>query len=244
MESNRLNSFGITCEIVKEQWIQMLYSETLDVAFGIVLCCHQSSLCISAKAYNRAFENTTFKRVKSLDPTGRIAGTSESDHTETCSFVRNRQDLYEYLEVSETHRDVDTEDMDKVFEPPEEVERIEIEMPNFIRSILRRAIEGVDLSSPGPIAAADEPKDIKEVVMHKKWEDMIDVESCKEPNTNDPSRFLCVACQTNEKTMLCVNCGQVPYCDACFKRMMTSPDLQKECPLCRAKFETTIKIKY
>jgi hypothetical protein len=200
------------------------------------------AMCDSAYGFNNFFE-TWIPEVSKLlivDPS-RTMHTDE--HYEDCSLAKSGQELLSYLGCMDAEVNQAALDQAVNPNPPTRPRRNVIITPNNLQGLFGSMIRSVMLQAmtddAGVVDDPSPPKKREKLDLHPEWQQLL-----QPTEKASHEKYACGTCLENEKTILMIPCKHVFYCDDCFREMMTSTSLKKECPLCRKNVDSIERINF
>lgn len=248
-----------------------IYGATETKRFACLLCAAtMDSLCSSAKFYNGLFKSfglgREMKTLMSIDHSNAHArlNVGRVQHSDQCCYPSNVTAVLRYMEL-EPHdipsvqnlkdacfqRIVVSEnplrqEAQQYFAVPawEQLEQFAREFlgdptgpstPAFVQ--ITRVFDPNDMSvmprARAPEAPVHETLNDSWEQLLKPKEDLVEAEGDKDA---------CGCCRHYKKTIVMIPCGHMFYCDECFRGMMKSTTLQKQCAECRKEFKSVQRV--
>jgi hypothetical protein len=218
--------------------------------FACVIAMDNMEMCESAQLYNAAFKfhgllGEELKSVLSIDRSNHHAriGVRGSFRGATCDFPTNVESVLNYLDLNPHdipsvqnlkdacfRRIVVSQNPMRFFEPGafEQLQEFALMLfdPNNLADL--------PVAVPPPPPPPPNTNASSSLALDSGWaEKLLPIERLEVANEQNVT---CIACCHYKKTILLVPCGHVSYCDECFRKMMTSNTLKKQCPECKQNF--------
>jgi hypothetical protein len=161
-----------------------------------------------------------------------------TQHHPLCRYLTTVEQVERYLEITVAK----PEELEAWFKPRITEQRV---APRIVFAAFEDEFGGVfgpgfvDGSGAGdfPDAVPAAPKKLK---VDRPWEDLLKPK--QQLKTTECKELQCGCCCDFQKTIACVPCGHVYYCDECFRGVLQEPKLAKTCPLCRNEIDTIVRI--
>ena len=244
-------------------WHYEVYGAEEPKAFACVTCINGcEDMCNSAMFYNTMFKGQQLgmKTILSIDRSNRFARLNvigAEPHREECAYPSNVSAVMRYMNL-EAHDIPSVQNLkDACFQRivvSENPIGLRLGMGNFAPGALQRmgqvALHFIfdpnndfTMFSGGmpPQRAPEAPVETNAPAasLSDAWEEKLRPLSELVQGTGE--RDTCQSCCTFEKTILMEPCWHMYYCDECFRKMMNSTTLRKECPVCKQKFTTIMR---
>lgn len=205
---------------------------------GVLYKSHGVSMCTTARQLNehrvKYALKQKYKRIVSVE--AHSASDDSNRHHPLCRYLTSVEQVERYLQITVAN----PERLQAWFAP-----RLRTPQRMMVNFGVAAAIGGGILPFFGiegdindyPTVQPAAPKKLK---LDQEWDkllkpkDQLKITECPE--------LQCGCCCTNQKTIACVPCGDVFYCDECFRGVLEEPKLAKTCPLCRKEIDTIIRV--
>lgn len=151
---------------------------------------------------------------------------NSTEHHRLCRYLTTVEEVERYLEITVAN----PEELEAWFTP-------RITVPQITQRIVFAAFADEFGAEGYPDAVPAAPKKLK---LDQAWEDLLKPK--EQLKTTECKELQCGCCCDFQKTIACVPCGDVYYCDECFRGVLQEPKLAKTCPLCRKEIDTIVRI--
>jgi hypothetical protein len=244
--SYKLGEVGIDNPLIKDKIMHIFYTSSSNISFG---CLTQldflNDMCESSGFYNQQFEYYNlnyYDLLLSIRPDVPYS----NDHSPLCRIAKDTLDILNYLHID--LKDILYLDDFKFASTPLALLEETTGMPvrfflDFIeRELVTGRVRNNNNNNDDDDYGVLEPKQkqIKKVDIDQSWlkdlKPIEDLEKISELNEN----LACIGCYEFKKSIT-MSCGHLDYCDLCFKKMMESTTLKKECPTCKKDFTFIVR---
>jgi hypothetical protein len=243
--SYKLEEVGIENAIIKDKMMHIFYTSSSNVSFG---CLTQidfiNDMCKSSAVFNGLFKDykLDYDLLLSIIPEVPYS----NNHSIWCRVAKDTLDILNYLHID--LKDILYLDDFKFASTPLALLEETTGMPvrfflDFIeRELVTGRVRNNNNNNDDDDYGVLEPKQkqIKKVDIDPSWlkdlKPIEDLEKISELNEN----LACIGCYEFKKSIT-MSCGHLDYCDLCFKKMMESTTLKKECPTCKKDFAFIIR---
>lgn len=212
--------------------------------FACLLCINGcDNLCVSAKFYNDLVKNFGYelKNILSIDHSNRYARLGSRSHSEDCMFPGSVSTIMRYMGL-EPHDIPSVQNLKDACFQRAVISEMPFFTPNAYQQLQQVATTLTFLFDPNDLTGMPRQRAPEAPVetappLNDAWEKKL-----KPLDELVEGPDICQGCYKFEKTILMEPCCHMYYCDECFRKMMTSTTLIKECPMCKQKFDTIKRV--